>query len=47
MLLKKQQIELDMEKQSDSKLGKQYDKVVHCHSAYLTSMQTTSWEMLG
>ena len=30
--------------QSGSKLGKQYDKAVYCHSAYLTSVQSTSWE---
>ena len=30
-----------------SKLGKKYDKVVYCHPAYLTSMRSTSWEMLG
>ena len=30
-----------------SKLGKEYKKVVYCHPAYLTSMQTTSWEMLA
>jgi len=46
MQVKKQQLELDMEQQTGSKLGKQYVKAVHCHPAYLTSMQTTSWEML-
>ena len=30
-----------------SKLGKEYIKVVHCHPAYLTYIQSTSWEMLG
>ena len=30
-----------------SKLGKEYDKAVHCHPAYLTYMQSTSWEMPG
>ena len=44
---KKQQLELDMEKQTGSKLEKEYIKAVHCHPAYLTYMQTTSWEMLG
>ena len=29
------------------KLGKEYDEVVYCHPAYLTSMQSTSCEMLG
>ena len=30
-----------------SKLGREYIKAVYCHPAYLTSMQSTSWEMLG
>ena len=47
MQVKKQQLELDMEQQTDSKLGKEYIKVVYCHPAYLTSMQTTSCEMPG
>ena len=46
MQVKKQQLELNM-KQTDSKLGKEYVKAVYCHSAYLTSMQSTSWETLG
>ena len=37
--------ELDMEKLTGSKFGKGYDKVVHCHSAYLTLMQSTSCKM--
>ena len=45
--VKKQQLELDMEKQIGSKLGKEYVKAVNCHPAYLTFMQSTSWEMLG
>ena len=32
---------------TDSKLGKEYVKAVYCHPAYLTSMQSTSCEMLG
>ena len=36
-------LELDMEQQTGSKLG----KAVHCHPAYLTSMQSTSCEMPG
>ena len=44
--LYKQQLELDMEQQTGSKLGKEYIKVVYCHFAYLTYMQGTSWEML-
>ena len=38
---------LDMEQQSDSKLGKEYVKAVYCHPAYLTYMQSTSCKMLG
>ena len=34
-------------KQTGSKLGKEYVKAVYCHPAYLTSMQSTSWEMPG
>ena len=43
----KQQLGLDMEQQIDSKLGKEYIKAVYCHPAYLTYMQSTSWETLG
>ena len=46
MQVKKQQLELDMEQQTGSKLGKEY-KAVYCHPAYLTYMQSTSWEMPG
>ena len=41
----KQQLELDMEQQTGSKLGKEYIKAVYCHPAYLIYMQSTSWEM--
>ena len=44
---KKQQLELDMEQQTGSKLGKEYGKAIYCHPAYLTHMQSTSCEMLG
>ena len=47
MQVKKQQLELDMEEQSGSKLGKEYFKFVYCQSAYLTYMQSTSCTMLG
>ena len=47
MQVKKQQLEPDMEHQTGSKLGKEYIKAVYCHPAYLTSMQSTSCEMLG
>ena len=46
MQVRKQRLELDMEQQTGSKLGKEYIKAVYCHPAYLTSMQSTSWEML-
>ena len=38
-------VELDMEQQTDSKLGKVYVKAVYCHPAYLTYMQSTSCKM--
>ena len=47
MQVKKQQLELDMEKQTGSKLGKEHVKAVYCHPAYLTHMQSTSCKMLG
>ena len=47
MQVKKQQLESDMEQQTGSKLGKEYVKAVYCHPAYLTYMQSTSWETLG
>ena len=47
MQVKKQQLELDMEQQTGSKLGKDYVKAVYGHPAYLTYMQCTSSEMLG
>ena len=34
-----------MEKWTGSKLGKEYDKAVYCYPAYLTYMQSISWEM--
>ena len=45
MQVKNQQLEVDME-QIGSKLEQECDKAVYCHRAYLTSMQSTSWEML-
>ena len=47
MKVKKQQLELDMEQQTGSKSGQEYIKAVYCHPVYLTSMQSTSCEMLG
>ena len=43
---KKQQLEPEIKQQTVSKLGKEYIKAVYFHPAYLTSMQSTSWEML-
>ena len=39
MQVKKQQLELDMEQQTGSKLGKEYVKTLYCHSAYLAYVQ--------
>ena len=47
MQAKKQQLELDMEQQISSKLGKEYVKAVYSHPACLTYMQSTSCEMPG
>ena len=44
---KKQQLEMDMEQQTISKLGKKYVRAVYCDLVYLTSMQSTSCEMPG
>ena len=44
MQVRKQQLELDLEQQTGSKQEKQYIKAVYCHPAYLTYMQSTSWE---
>ena len=46
MLVKKQQLEQDMEQQTGSKLGKEYVKAVYCYPAYLTSMQGASCKIL-
>ena len=47
MQVRKQELELDMEQQTSSKLGKVYVKTVYYHPAYLTYMQSTSCEMPG
>src|SRR5574337_424376 len=47
MQVKKQQLELDMEQHTGSKLGKEYVKAVYCHPAYLTYMQSALCEMPG
>ena len=47
MQVRKQQLNLDMEKWTGSKLGKKYIKAAHCHPAYLTYIQNASCEMPG
>ena len=44
MQLRKQQLELNLEQQNWFQIGKEYVKAVYCHPAYLTYMQSTSWE---
>ena len=46
MQVNKQQLELDMERWTGSKLGKDFVRAVYGHPAYLTSVQSTSCEML-
>src|SRR5574337_1024292 len=46
MQVRKQQLELDMEQQTGSRLEKEFIKAVYCHPVYLTSMQSTSRETL-
>ena len=36
-----------MEQLTGSKLRKEYDKAIYCHSVYLTYMQSISCKMLG
>ena len=47
MQVKKQQLELDVEQWTGSKSGKEYNKAVYCHPAYLTFMECTSCKILG
>ena len=47
MHVETQQLELDMEQWTGSKLGKEFVKAVYCHPAYLTYMRSTSCEMLA
>ena len=47
MQVKKQQLDLDMEQQTGSKLEKDYIKAMYCHPAYLTYTQSTSCKMPG
>ena len=46
-LLRKQQLEPDMEQLTGSKLEKEYVKAVYCHPAYVTYMQSTSCKNAG
>ena len=47
MQIKKQYLEQDIEQLTSSKLGKSYIKIVYCYLAYLTYMQSKSWEIPG
>ena len=47
MQVRKQELELDIEQHTGCKYENEYVKAVYCHLAYLTYMQSTSWEMLG
>ena len=47
MQVKRQQLKLDMEQKTGSKLGKKYVKAIYCHPDYLTYMQSISCEMLA
>ena len=47
MQVKKQQLETDMKQWTGSKLRQEYVKAIYYLPAYLTSMQSTSCEMLG
>ena len=46
MQVKKQQLELDMEQLTGSKLGKEYVKDIYCHLAYLLYVRNSSWKMV-
>ena len=47
MQVKKQQLETYLGQWTDSKLGKEYNKVIYYYPAYLTYIQSTLCEMLG
>ena len=47
MQVRKQQLELDMEQWTGSKLGDEYVKTIYCHPAYLTYMHSTSYKIPG
>ena len=46
MQVKKEHLELYTEKQTGSKLGKEYIKAVYCHPTYLNYMQSMAHKML-
>ena len=45
MQVKKQQLELDMQQQTGSKLGKEYVKAAYCHLSYLIYIWSTSYKI--
>ena len=45
--MSRSKLEPDIEKQTGSKLEKEYMKTVYCHPAYLIYMQSISCEMPG
>ena len=47
MQVKKQKLQQYIDQRTGSKLGKEYNKAVYYHSAYLTSVQSISCEMSG
>ena len=47
MLVKKQHLGPDMKQLIGSKLGKEYEKVVYDHPAYLTYVQSASCKMMS
>ena len=47
MQVKKQQLELYMEELTGSKLGKECHKDIYHHPAYLTSVQSTSGDIMS
>ena len=47
MQVKKQQLELNMEQRTGSKLENDYTKAVYCHPVYLTYVQSASCLMQG
>ena len=47
MHVRKQQLEPDTKQLTGSQLGKEYNKALYCHSAYLTSVQSTLCKMPG